>query len=100
MSRVYDQWLDSRKHDSDEFMHEFEMRTERYLQTEWNSQDPEVFTEVLYEVDLTPWKTELAEAIKKGSLGAVAIGVIICDAVHNYCEDKAKQKAKLDMEQS
>lgn len=100
MSRVYDQWLDSQKHDSDEFMHEFEMRTERYLQTECNPQDPEVFMDVMYNVDLTSWKPEFAEAIKKGALGAVAIGTIICDAVHDYCESKAKQLAKQDMEKS
>lgn len=100
MSRVYDQWLDSRKHDSDEFMHEFEMRTERYLQTEWNPHDYEVFLDALFDADLEPYKTQLQEAVKKGSLSALDVGTIICDMVHNYCEDKAKKLAKQDMEQS
>lgn len=100
MSRVYDQWLDSRKHDSDEFMHEFEMRTEQYLQTEWNPQDPEIFLDALFDADLEPYKAQLYKAIKNGHLDALEIGTVICDMVHNYCEDKAKQLAKQDMEQS
>ena len=97
MSRVYDQWLDSHKHDSDEFMHEFETRTDRYLQTEWNPQNYEVFLDALFDADLEPYKAQLSEAVKKGNLGALEIGTIICDMVHDYCEDKAKQLAKQDM---
>ena len=100
MSRVYDQWLDSRKHESDEFMHEFEMRTERHLQTDWNPQNYEMFMDALFDADLEPYKTKLQDAIAKGSLGALEVGTIICDMVHDYCEDKAKQLAKQEMGQS
>jgi hypothetical protein len=33
-------------------------------------------------------------------MGALEIGTIICDMVHDYCEDKAKQLAKQEMGQS
>ena len=100
MSRVYDQWLDSRKHESDEFMHEFEMRTQRHLQTDWNPQNYEMFMDALFDANLEPYKTRLTEAITRGHMGALEIGTIICDMVHDYCEDKAKQLAKQEMGQS
>lgn len=98
MSRVYDQWLDSRKHDSDEFMHEFEMRTEQYLQTEWNPANYEVFLDALFDADLEPWRTELSDAV--AAQDSARIGWAIWQITQEYCTDKAKQKAKLDMEQS
>ena len=100
MSRVYDQWLDSRKHESDEFMHEFEMRTQRHLQTDWNPQNYEMFMDALFDANLESYKTRLTEAITRGHMGALEIGTIICDMVHDYCEDKAKQLAKQEMGQS
>lgn len=98
MSRVYDQWLDSRKHDSDEFMHEFEMRTERYLQTEWNPTNYEVFLDALFDADLEPWRTELSDAV--AAQNSERIGKAILQITQEYCTAKAKQKAKQDMEQS
>lgn len=100
MSRVYDQWLDSRKHDSDEFMHEFEMRTERYLQTEWNPQNYEVFMEALFDVDFEPWREELKTYVAEGTYGALKLGVVIWAIINDYCTAKAKAKARQDMEQS
>jgi hypothetical protein len=100
MSRVYDQWLDEPKHESDAFQHEFEMRIERHLQTDWNPQNYEMFIDALFDADLEPYKAQLTEAVKKGHLGALEIGTIICDMVHDYCEDKAKQLAKEEMGQS
>lgn len=100
MSRVYDQWLDSRKHESDEFDHEFEMRIERHLQTDWNPQNYEMFLDALFDADFEPYKARLTEAVKNGHLGACEIGTIIVDIVHDYCEDKAKQLAKQEMGQS
>jgi regulator of sigma D len=100
MSRVYDQWLDSRKHESDEFEHEFEMRTERHLQTDWNPENYETFLDALFDADLKPYESRLKEAVKKGHLGALDIGTIIVDMVHDYCEDKAKQLAKEEMGKS
>ena len=98
MSRVYDQWLDSRKHESDEFDHEFEMRTERHLQTDWNPTNYETFLDALFDVDLEPWNKELMEAVAKQD--AQAIGLVIMAAVLDYCTDIAKQLAKEEMGQS
>lgn len=97
MSRVYDQWLDSHKHDSDEFMHEFETRTDRYLQTEWNPKDYERFMDALFDADIEARKKDLTEAIANDD--AKWLGQIILHLVYDYCEDKAKQLAKQDMEQ-
>lgn len=98
MSRVYDQWLDSRKHESDEFMHEFEMRTERHLQTDWNPKNYEMFMDALFDADFEPWKKDLTTAI--ANQDAAWIGQIILVLVNDYCEDKAKQLAKQEMGQS
>lgn len=98
MSKVYDQWLDSRKHDSDEFMHEFEMRTERYLQTEWNPTNYEIFLDALFDADLEPWKKELSDAVAFED--SARIGWVIWQITQEYCQNKAKQQAKQDMEQS
>jgi hypothetical protein len=100
MSRVYDQWLDEPKDESDAFQHEFEMRIQRHLQNDWNPQNYEMFLDALFDADLEPYKTQLKEAVKKGHLGAFEIGTIIVDIVHDYCEDKAKQLAKQEMGQS
>jgi hypothetical protein len=98
MSRVYDQWLDSRKHESDEFEHEFEMRTERHLQTDWNPQNYETFLDALFDADLESRKKDLAEAVANDD--AKWIGQIILHLVYDYCEDKAKQLAKEEMGKS
>lgn len=98
MSRVYDQWLDSRKHESDEFEHEFEMRSERHLQTDWNPQNYETFLDALFDADLELRKKDLAEAVANDD--AKWIGQIILHLVYDYCEDKAKQLAKEEMGKS
>lgn len=98
MSRVYDQWLDEPKHESDAFQHEFEMRTERHLQTDWNPTNYETFLDALFDADLEPWKKELAEAVTKED--AQAIGLVIMAAVLDYCTNIAKQLAKEEMGQS
>lgn len=98
MSRVYDQWLDSRKHESDEFMHEFEMRTERHLQTDWNPKNYEMFIDALCDADLDAWKKDLTTAI--ATEDAKWIGQIFLSVVLDYCENKAKQLAKQEMGQS
>jgi ribosomal protein L20 len=98
MSRVYDQWLDSRKHESDEFEHEFEMRIERHLQTDWNPQNYETFLDALFDANLELRKKDLAEAVANDD--AKWIGQIILHLVYDYCEDKAKQLAKEEMGKS
>lgn len=100
MSRVYDQWLDSRKHESDEFMHEFEMRTERYLQTEWNPQNYDVFIKALFDADLSAWKDEIQSALNKTPIDHNNLGATFWMVIVDYCTAKAKAKAKQDMEQS
>lgn len=98
MSRVYDQWLDSRKHESDEFMHEFEMRTERHLQTDWNPTNYETFTQAIFDADFEPWRTELSDAV--ASEDSARIGWAMWQIAQGYCKDKAKQLAKQEMGQS
>ncbi len=98
MSRVYDQWLDSRKHESDEFDHEFEMRTERHLQTDWNPTNYETFTQAIFDADFEPWRTELTDAV--ASEDSAQIGWAMWQIAQGYCKDKAKQLAKQEMGQS
>jgi hypothetical protein len=98
MSRVYDQWLDEPKEESDAFQHEFEMRTERHLQTDWNPKDYEMFMDALFDADLDAWKKDLTTAIAQED--AKWIGQIILSVVADYCEDKAKQLAKEEMGQA
>lgn len=98
MSRVYDQWLDEPKDNSDAIAHEFQTRVDRYMETEWNPQDYEVFMEALFDADFGPWRNELSDAV--AAQDSARIGWAILQITQEYCTAKAKAKARQDMEQS